>query len=374
MRRRMVGRSTWAWSAPTRNNSANPWIEVMGVRSSCEASARNWRRRCSVTSRSRKASSMSSSMVLRASPSCPTSVGPPEGLTRCVRSPAVMAPAVADIASSGCRPRRRMSHDPALRAASSASGGGHLDEDELIQRRGHVAQGHGHHDGVVAVGGGGAGDHDPPLTRPADRSGGEEPLGARGRVQVVGQVGLGGGVDHLDARLHGAALVAQLGVGVGREVHGPLAVLVARSTAREELVGRPEPARAAVGARAGGGGGRGGGRARLGRARRGPVGQQLHGHGVHRRGDLVVQALVLGPGIEGVGGEPEDGQAHRQQHHQGQHQPQAQGHRRTPIDGVLAGWGMDLDRGSREPLRAGIMRRRSGRPLGAAGGGGDHRG
>ena len=100
----------------------------------------------------------------------------------------------------------------------------------------------------------------------------------------------------------------------------------------------------------------------LGRARRGPVGQQLHGHRVHRRGDLVVEALVLGMGVEGVGGEAEDGQADRQQHHQRQHQAQAQRHRRTPIDGELAGRGMDLDRGSREPLRAGIMPRRPVRP------------
>ena len=33
-------------------SSAKPWIDVSGVRSSCEASARNWRSRCSVASRS----------------------------------------------------------------------------------------------------------------------------------------------------------------------------------------------------------------------------------------------------------------------------------------------------------------------------------
>ena len=46
-------------AAPSRNSSAKPWIEVSGVRSSWEASARNWRSRCSVASRSAKADSIS---------------------------------------------------------------------------------------------------------------------------------------------------------------------------------------------------------------------------------------------------------------------------------------------------------------------------
>ena len=63
-----------AASPPSRNSSAKPWIEVSGVRSSWEASARNWRSRCSVASRSANAASISPSMVLRARPSWPTSV------------------------------------------------------------------------------------------------------------------------------------------------------------------------------------------------------------------------------------------------------------------------------------------------------------
>ena len=86
IRRRIVGRSTGAASPPSRNSSAKPWIDVSGVRSSCEASARNCRRRRSVSSRSLNAPSMSSSMVLSARPSSPTSVGP-ASLTRCDRSP-----------------------------------------------------------------------------------------------------------------------------------------------------------------------------------------------------------------------------------------------------------------------------------------------
>ncbi len=40
---------------PRRKSSAKPWIDVRGVRSSCEASARNWRRRFSVASLCTKA-------------------------------------------------------------------------------------------------------------------------------------------------------------------------------------------------------------------------------------------------------------------------------------------------------------------------------
>ena len=63
MRRMITGRSTCSCRARrARNSSAKPWIDVSGVRSSWEASARNWRSRCSVAparrrpSRSRRAS------------------------------------------------------------------------------------------------------------------------------------------------------------------------------------------------------------------------------------------------------------------------------------------------------------------------------
>ena len=121
MRRRMVGRSTRPLSPPTRNSSAKPWIEVSGVRNSCEASAKNWRKRLSVASRSAKADSMSPSMVLRASPSWPTSLGPPEGLTRWERSPAEITRAVPAIRSNGRSPRRSTSQEPTDRITSSAA-------------------------------------------------------------------------------------------------------------------------------------------------------------------------------------------------------------------------------------------------------------
>ena len=91
------------------------------MRSSCEASARNWRRRCSVASRSAKASSISSSMVLRARPSWPTSLAPPDGVTREDRSPPAIVPAVPAICSRGRSPRRRTSQAPAERMASRAA-------------------------------------------------------------------------------------------------------------------------------------------------------------------------------------------------------------------------------------------------------------
>jgi hypothetical protein len=65
-----------------------------------------------VASRCWKARSMSSSMVLRARPSWPTSPAPPAGLTRCDRSPAVIDRAVPAMSSNARSPRRRMSHDP----------------------------------------------------------------------------------------------------------------------------------------------------------------------------------------------------------------------------------------------------------------------
>ena len=74
IRRMMVALSTRGLSAPRRNSSAKPWIDVSGVRSSCDASARNCRSRPSVASRSEKACWISSSMVLKATASSPTSV------------------------------------------------------------------------------------------------------------------------------------------------------------------------------------------------------------------------------------------------------------------------------------------------------------
>ena len=99
-------RSSGRVSAPRRNSSAYPRIDVSGVRSSCDASATNRRRRSSERRRCSKAASIRASIVLRAIPSRPTSVRSSAGSTRRVRSPAAMASAVLPIPSSGCMPTR----------------------------------------------------------------------------------------------------------------------------------------------------------------------------------------------------------------------------------------------------------------------------
>ncbi len=87
---RRMASSSWsvARSAPARYSSAYPRMVARGVRSSCEASATNWRSRASDAVRWSKASSMRPSIPLSASPRSPASVpGVPSG-TRADRSPA----------------------------------------------------------------------------------------------------------------------------------------------------------------------------------------------------------------------------------------------------------------------------------------------
>ena len=79
---------------------------MTGVRSSCEASATNCRSRASDADRSSNASSMRVSIVLSASPSSPASVPSCPTGTRCERSPAAIAVAVAVICFTGRTPRR----------------------------------------------------------------------------------------------------------------------------------------------------------------------------------------------------------------------------------------------------------------------------
>ena len=109
IRRIDLARSSWRRFAPRRNSSAYPRIDVRGVRSSCEASARKRRRRSSDALRSAKACSIWASIAFRATPRRPTSVRGSSFGTRCERSPAAMAPAVTPICSRG-RSSRRTSH------------------------------------------------------------------------------------------------------------------------------------------------------------------------------------------------------------------------------------------------------------------------
>ncbi len=109
--------SASSFSSPSRNSSANPLIEVSGVRSSCEASAMNRRITSSerlaavadaradsaASSRSRAATSIWASMALSERPSLPTSVVPAQSGTRRDRSPPAMSFAVRAISPSGRR-------------------------------------------------------------------------------------------------------------------------------------------------------------------------------------------------------------------------------------------------------------------------------
>ena len=90
--------------APIRNSSAYPRIDASGVRSSCEASARNCRSRSSLALRWAKACSRRSSIAFSASPSRPTSVREVAGLTRRDSCPAAISPAVISMRSSGRNP------------------------------------------------------------------------------------------------------------------------------------------------------------------------------------------------------------------------------------------------------------------------------
>ena len=105
----------------------SPRIDVSGVRSSCEASATNRRRRASDAVRSANASSICASIAFSARPRRPTSVCSSAGSTRRERSPAAIAPAVSPISLQ--RPQPEL-HDPpreqrraraARRAATSTS-------------------------------------------------------------------------------------------------------------------------------------------------------------------------------------------------------------------------------------------------------------
>ena len=345
MRRMMTGRSTRARSSPSRKSSAKPWIEVSGVRSSWEASARNWRRRCSVASRSAKAASISPSMVLRARPSWPTSVRPSLGLTRPERLPAVMERAEVAICSSGRRPRRQDSHAPAASRASRASPAEPSMSTRPAQRRRHLGQGHGHDDdGAAPARDVGGNDEHTPSSGPRDGPGVEQ---ARlRRVESCCESGLGGRARQLDAtsRDELARPVAQLGVG-----------------ARRHDDRRPSPRRlSGVGSASAG--------ARAARATRGLEARglpELPGDERHRSVQLLVEALILRAGIELVGCDTEHREPGGDQSRERDDETEPEGHapvlgglritrRSCPTD-AMAGRTTASPAGCRRGLTAGVL-------------------
>lgn len=106
MRESARSRASSLASASFRSSSAYPRMEVSGVRSSCEASARKLRSRSSDRARSANAVSIWVSMPFSARPSRPTSLAPSAGCNRRVRSPAAIASASIVMSSRGRSPRR----------------------------------------------------------------------------------------------------------------------------------------------------------------------------------------------------------------------------------------------------------------------------
>ena len=104
--------ATGSCAGPSRNSSAYPRIDASGVRSSCEASARNCWRRSSLCSRSANASSIRTSILFSDRPE-PPDLGPRRGRAHpagqvavgdLARDPLHLARAAA--ARSGSRPSR----------------------------------------------------------------------------------------------------------------------------------------------------------------------------------------------------------------------------------------------------------------------------
>ena len=143
-------RSSGRVSAPRRNSSAYPRIDVIGVRSSCEASPTNRRRRSSEARRSSNAASIWVSIALSEVPSLPISVSSSAGSTRRDRSPAAIAPAVSPIVSSGRNP---------IFTSTSASAPAHerdpdrdqrFDREQPSERGAHLGERHRDHEGSGA--------------------------------------------------------------------------------------------------------------------------------------------------------------------------------------------------------------------------------
>ena len=121
IRRIATARSSGRWSAPRRNNSAYPRIDVSGVRSSCDASDTNRRNRSSERCRSANASSRRSSIVLIDPPSRPTSVRSVASGTRRPISPDAIAAAVCSIRPSGRSPMPASHHANTLSTTRTAA-------------------------------------------------------------------------------------------------------------------------------------------------------------------------------------------------------------------------------------------------------------
>ena len=91
-------------TAPWRCNSAKPRIAVIGVRSSCEASATNRRNLLSLSTRAEKDSSIRPNIVFKVFTKRPTSVFGFKSGKRAVKSPSAIRSAVASTVASGRRP------------------------------------------------------------------------------------------------------------------------------------------------------------------------------------------------------------------------------------------------------------------------------
>ena len=120
MRPKSPATSSGSLTAPWRYSSAYPRTVASGVRSSCEASATNWRMRSSLASRTANDCSIWASIALSERDSEATSSRVVGSGTRCVRSPAAMAAAVSSIRVSG-RKARRTAYQPIPSAAASTT-------------------------------------------------------------------------------------------------------------------------------------------------------------------------------------------------------------------------------------------------------------
>ena len=164
-----------------------------------------------------KACSISSSIVLSASPSCATSPRSPTGATRCVRSPAAMVRATPAMCSSGRNPRRSTSQDPIASTASNPAA-----EKPSIETRWR-------NDVCTSVSGIASTtllpfcsrrrDEDPPLRRARHRTRREQTRLPGADAQRAHELRLLRGVGVLDAGDERAAAVTQLGVGLRGDDH-----------------------------------------------------------------------------------------------------------------------------------------------------------
>ncbi len=214
------------------------------MRSSCEASARNRRRRSSLASRCANACSRRSSIAFSASPSRPTSVRVVAGLTRRESSPAAISPAVTSMRSSGRRPRRTTKKAVTAEREQHADDHEPLDEQQPVERLLDFAQRH-------------RDDRDPPRPPGRDRRRRDSAAPMEPTEPTVN--GLPTGTLRRELRRRGAALAvadqhvsehlarrrSALTVGPRRQVGVRPAARQARAARPPAAARRPVPPRAA---------------------------------------------------------------------------------------------------------------------------------